>query len=120
MAVQTATRVVAERVREVRKRRGWTMAQLAERCAAIGAPQITENALENLEYGRRGTRRAVTVDDLFALAVALDIAPVHLLVTPDEDETSARRRAWVRGLDALDGDPRLYFSQVPHAEFRQP
>jgi hypothetical protein len=59
-------------------------AELAARCAELGAGHLTENVIENIESGRRDKqgrrRRDVTVDELLTLAVALNVAPVHLLV----------------------------------------
>jgi transcriptional regulator with XRE-family HTH domain len=121
---------LAAKVREVRKLHGWQPADLAARCAEVGAPHLTENAIENIESGRRSDgrrRRAVTVDELIALALALDVAPVHLVVPLDDDqpwamtETVTKRahvaRQWFRGLHALkDTDRRIYYSQVPERE----
>jgi hypothetical protein len=82
---QTPSDVVAARVREVRTRRGMKVADLAARCAELGAKQLTAQALYKLEGQReRADRRPrpVSVDELLVLAVALDVAPVHLLVPP--------------------------------------
>lgn len=132
---QSPSDVVAARVRQVRGKRHMTVAQLAARCAELGAPLLTEQALYKLEARRPGKRhpRPVTVDELLALALALDVAPVHLLVPPDDDqepypvtvavtEISFRVRCWVRGLFPLArlpkvGDQRQYFSEVPADEF---
>ena len=69
---------MAARVKELRRRQGWTAEQLAERCAEIGAPEVTAWAVGGIERRRRG--RAVTVDELLALAYALSVPPVLLLV----------------------------------------
>lgn len=78
--------VVAERVRELRKRRGLTAQQLSDLCASAGAPELTAAALANIETGRRkeGRRtRLITVDEALILAYVLD-APVPLLFLPLE------------------------------------
>jgi len=78
--------VVAERVRELRKRRGLTAQQLSDLCAAAGAPELTAAALANIETGRRkeGRRtRLVTVDEALILGRVLD-APASLLFLPPE------------------------------------
>jgi transcriptional regulator with XRE-family HTH domain len=133
----TVNDIVAARVREVRKRRGWSPADLAARCAALGAGDLTENVIENIESRSRrgGTKhpRPVTVDELLALALALNVAPVHLIVPPgDEGEpcqvgpvTSAPCRAvrrWIRGFGLLAdlpdvGAQREYMTEVPDSEF---
>jgi transcriptional regulator with XRE-family HTH domain len=128
--------VVAARVRQVRKRRNLTTAQLAERCAALGAPDLTTQALYKLE-GQRDVAsrrpRPVSVDELLVLAAALNVAPVHLLVPTDDFDESYRltaevgvsassARAWIRGvLPLLPGDDgREYWSEVPQGEFYMP
>lgn len=127
--------MIAERVKEVRGKRGLTATQLAERCAAVGAPELTAQALSNIETGRRATkdgprRRYLTVDEVVALALALDVAPVHLVVPPDaadEDEyritptsvVSVRDvRAWFRGYyPVLGRSVRDFHGEVPESEY---
>jgi hypothetical protein len=132
----TPSDAVAARVKQVRKRRDLTVADLAARCAELGAPQLTAQALYKLEGQREsaGRRpRPVTVDELLALALALNVAPVHLLVPPDEPDTpyrvtatvTERRflvRGWIRGIGPLDPDTDLreFHSEVPPGEFYMP
>lgn len=132
---QTPSDVVAGRVRDVRTKRKLTVAGLAARCAALGAPDLTAQALYKLEGRRPGKLRPrpVTVDELLALAAALNVAPVHLLVPTDDFDESYRltaevsvsassARAWIRGvLPLLPGDDgREYWSEVPRDEFYMP
>ena len=128
--------MVAARVREVRIKRGLTAAQLAERCAAAGSPQITTQAIYKIEGQRESSTRPprrVTVDELLALALALNVAPVHLLVPPDDSDapypvtssfTESRFsvRAWIRGVGPAgpDADPREFGAEVPRGEFYWP
>jgi transcriptional regulator with XRE-family HTH domain len=80
---ETMSDVVASRVQQFRKRRGWSGRRLAEACAATGNPQITESVVANIESGRRDEhgrrRRDVTVDELVAFARALDVSVALLL-----------------------------------------
>ncbi|MFJ3094608.1 helix-turn-helix domain-containing protein [Streptomyces hydrogenans] len=109
---------VARRVREVRKRRDLTADQLAERLRGIGLPWERGTVIK-LESGYR---QNVGVAELLALAVALDVSPLHLLVpvdnrpyrvTPDRTEDSNTVRAWVRGEHALPGmDTHAYETEV--------
>jgi hypothetical protein len=131
---QTPSDVVAARVREVRGKRKLTIAGLAARCAALGAPDLTPQALYKLEGRRPGKRRPrpVTVDELLALAAALNAAPVHLLVPTDHSEgyqvtstvsvSAGSARAWIRGILPLlpSDDGRDYWSEVPMDEFYMP
>lgn len=126
----TPSDVIGQRVNEVRKRRGWSLDTLAKECAKVGMDRLTKNALENIEYGRRDKqgqrRREVTVEELIALALALNVSPLSLIVPPDalkvqitaeRDEFAAVARDWFRGLHPLaDQDPRLFFAEVPRDE----
>ncbi|WP_395105271.1 multiprotein-bridging factor 1 family protein [Actinomadura sp. SCN-SB] len=132
----TPSDVVGARVREVRKRRGWTAAQLAARCTEAGAPEITASVVTDLETGRRDKttgrrRRNITVDELLALALALDVAPVHLLaplkegaywVTPGRAVKVGLLRHWIRGHEPLSDktDRRTFFGEVPEQEWQPP
>jgi transcriptional regulator with XRE-family HTH domain len=77
--------VAAERVLQLRKRRGMTRDQLAERCRHLGLTGMSAAALANIETGRRDAegrrRREVTVDELIVFGRALEVPPV-LLVAP--------------------------------------
>src|SRR5512132_1898192 len=124
----TAARPVehlAQRVRELRRRRGLSAAQLAERLRQVGL-DWDRSIVANLENGRRAS---LDVAELLALALVLDVAPVHLLIPLDDDqpyrvtptrvEPAGRTRDWVRGADVLDGiDQRTYFAEVPEGEWR--
>jgi hypothetical protein len=85
----------------------------------------------NLELGRRA---GVSVEELFALAYVLSVAPVHLLVPIDAEEVTPYRvtpvgnpfgawfvRAWVRGQTPIGHvDARRYFAEVPEREWEPP
>ncbi|MEU9657565.1 helix-turn-helix domain-containing protein [Streptomyces chartreusis] len=133
---KTVSDVVADRVRKVRRKRGLTAQQLAQRCAVAGFPDITAQTLSNIETGRRNKegerRRFITVEELMALAVVLEVAPVYLLVPPspaddeplpsDAQEQAALSAVWqrfIRGEAPLPGmDPQNFLSEVPREEFR--
>jgi transcriptional regulator with XRE-family HTH domain len=131
----TVSDEVAARVRQWRKRRGWKPADLAARCAELGAPDLTENIIENIESRSRrgGTKRPrpVTVDELLVLALALDIAPVNLLadtddqapcqVTPAVSVRAVVARRWMRGWPQSEGlpgitDSKRYLGATPDSE----
>ncbi len=123
----TPHHVIASRVRELRKRRGWSAERLAQEMARVGVPW-ERMVVTKLETGRRAS---ITVEELLALAYVLEVAPVHVIVPTDGDEelyrvtpagvpqvTRSQVRHWVRGFEELPGqDPRLYFSEVPPVEF---
>lgn len=116
---------IAQRVKQLRGRRGWTAAQLGEAASKHGIrwDRFTVASLET------GKRQNVTVQELFALALALDVAPVNLLVplddspyqvTPRRSEGADAVRAWVRGESPLPGtDERTYRAEVSLADLRR-
>lgn len=109
--------IIAAQVRRRRRQLDITRQSLAEKCASVGAPRLTLAALTNIETGRpdsQGTRRRdVTVEELLALACALDIHPVDLMVPGDaaDDEpyavtaavstSAAVAREWIGGREFL-------------------
>jgi transcriptional regulator with XRE-family HTH domain len=72
---------VAERIRQLRKARGLTQAEVAHRLGQLGVV-IDQAAVARFEQGKRRT----TIDDLFALAVSLGVSPLAFL-TSDDNET---------------------------------
>ncbi|WEH16855.1 helix-turn-helix transcriptional regulator [Streptomyces sp. VNUA24] len=83
VAMGPTAEAVASNVRRVRKHRGLSTYQLADRLKRGGRP-IAASAISKLERGER----KVDVDDLAALAVALEVSPSALLLrltdSPDE------------------------------------
>jgi transcriptional regulator with XRE-family HTH domain len=96
--------VVARRIGEVRRLRGWTQLELADRLAdSIGIEQSTIARIE-------GGKRKVSVSDLLEIADALGCSPVVLLTPLDPNDevvvgsnsTSGRHLGdWIRGFKAL-------------------
>lgn len=84
---EAITAVVAERVIALRRTAGLNQEQLAERMAARGVPW-KRSTVVNLEArapdnrGKSAGRDAVTVQELFALALVLDVPPMMLLADP--------------------------------------
>jgi transcriptional regulator with XRE-family HTH domain len=66
---------LAERLFELRKDAGLTQTQLAAKLTLLGRPMLI-SALSRIEKGQR----RVDVDDLVALALALNTSPNHLLL----------------------------------------
>ena len=124
----TPHRVIAARMKELRKRHGWTAEQLAEKLTAVGI-KWDRSIVSNVETGRRAS---ITVEEMMALAMVLDTSPVHMMV-PLEDRraigdtyavTKATKtvpslaRRWVRGQMRLGPqDRRLFYSEVPVDEY---
>lgn len=122
------TSTVRARVKQLRRRKGYTAAQLGERLAELGVPW-NRSVVANFESGRRP---AVSVHELLALALVLDVAPVNLLVpladepyqlAPDRTEGADAVRAWVRGEQPLPGAPpesvRTFYAEVPLADLQR-
>ncbi|MFD0414566.1 helix-turn-helix domain-containing protein [Streptomyces sp. NPDC127108] len=64
----------ARNIERLRLLRGLSQRGLAERCTALGRP-MTNIALSRTERARR----PCDIDDLVAIATALDVSPVDLL-----------------------------------------
>jgi transcriptional regulator with XRE-family HTH domain len=137
MTNETPSDVAGSRVRDVRTKRRLTTAQLAQRCKEMGADSLTATVINDIEKGRAPKdgrrRRMITIDELLALAVALNVAPVHLMVPIDGPQdpyppiagVQADRfgvRSWIRGVGPIDpdADGREFYSEVPAAEFYMP
>lgn len=69
---------VVENVRRLRGERKWSLVELSDRMGAAGRPMLA-SGLHRLEQGSR----RIDVDDLVALAIVFDCAPVTLLFPPD-------------------------------------
>lgn len=129
--VRDPSYTVAKRIREVRKHRGWSAQRLAEECARAGLPQLNRGVIANIESGRR--KQGITLEEMFTLALVLNVAPVHLLVDTSDDPSAtvavgtlavgpALARAWIAGRMPIPHfvDPRVYFSEVPESEWDHP
>jgi transcriptional regulator with XRE-family HTH domain len=97
---------VSENLLRLRRKSGLTAAELSRRLASLGQP-IVETGIIKIEKGDR----RVDVDDLIALAAALDVSPSELLlpelkfgtatstvaVTPHQDASVREMWAWATG-----------------------
>jgi transcriptional regulator with XRE-family HTH domain len=143
----TPSSYVGPQVRKFRRKRAWTQQDLADRLEEIGAKSTgwSQTKVNKLERGRL-TR--VLVDDVFELALALDVSPLYLL-TPteafDEQENAYKVlvggqvaawprevRQWIRGVrpilglslyrsdeDAREGHNFYLLRSQPHSEWNQ-
>ncbi|MGC0271718.1 helix-turn-helix domain-containing protein [Pseudactinotalea sp. Z1739] len=76
---------LAERIAYERQRREWSYEALATRMTELGCA-IHASALFKIEKGTKGDsgkRRRITVDELMGLALAFDLPPENLLITPE-------------------------------------
>ncbi|MFI6329878.1 hypothetical protein ACIBBG_16445 [Micromonospora chersina] len=79
----TASEAIAAAVRKYRQMRGWSVRELSEKCAELGATTLTQASLTNIERGLtakegRGSR-TVTVDELLVLSMALGVPAAALM-----------------------------------------
>jgi transcriptional regulator with XRE-family HTH domain len=98
---------VATNLAALRRRRDVTVRGLSERLARLGV-SLQPSGITKIEQGQR----SVSVDDLVALAVALNVSPARLLLpdayddspaqlTPEVAVPSARSWRWAEGRAAL-------------------
>jgi transcriptional regulator with XRE-family HTH domain len=123
--VQKPSDIAARRIRELRKRHGWTQQQLTNRLNHLGA-QIDRVGVAKVELGQR----KLPLDEVFWFAQALSVAPVNLLAPIADDQqdepielganfscSPAEMRRWVRGQQHFPfQDPRVYYTEVPTEE----
>lgn len=122
MALHSA--VFRERLREVRRIKGWTQQQLSEALADLGV-RLESTTINRLEKGSRG----VSVDEVIGIAAALGVSPLHLLVPLEDGETvdvtpnltvsAADARAWLRGQRPLrdTDDDKIFYTQAPETDW---
>lgn len=79
--MEPVTGSIGERVAAVRKRRGLSQRALSARLEELGH-KIAPSGIAKIESDDPAARRGVDVDDLVALAVALNVSPARLLL-PD-------------------------------------
>lgn len=117
--------VIAQRVRQLRARKEMTAQQLAERLRQTGVPW-DRATVTKLETGRR---QNISITELLALALVLDVAPINLFVsldnlpyevTPTRTEPADLVRAWVRGEEPLPGtDERMFRTEISLADLHK-
>lgn len=125
---RTPGEVFAQRLREVRTRRGWSQRELAERLMDLGVTTLSRATLAKIEAGR-GRAANVSVADALAIASALGVSPLALVtparlaeqvaVTPKRIVSGGRLRGWIRQSWPLsdEDDRRVFFSELPTEEF---
>lgn len=123
---------VAAQIRAFRRRQDLTLAQLADKCAELGAPQLSFSSLANIERGAtaesRRKPRDVSLDELAILARALNVPPVMLLfpigtservqITPEVEITAWDAAQWFSGELFLTPDVETHLA-TPVYLFRQ-
>lgn len=88
---EAITAVIAKRVRTIRESAGMSQSNLADEVSELGI-SWKRSTVVNLETrapdsrGRGAGRDAISVQELFALAVALDVPPVWLLADPESTD----------------------------------
>lgn len=113
-----------KRVKELRGRAGLTAVELADQLSKLGVPW-NRSIVANFEAGRRPS---VSVVEWLALAQVLDVAPLHLLVSPDAQATDLYQvtpnrtapvpavREWIRGYYPLNANAVQFERETPRGE----
>ena len=111
---ESPSEVVAQRLKQLRRARGWSAQRLAEECARLGAPHLSASVIANIETGRKDSagkrRREVTVEELLIFSYALNAPTVALLVpftseqmqiTPNVTASPDAALGWLLGGEPL-------------------
>jgi transcriptional regulator with XRE-family HTH domain len=120
--------VFRQQVKELREARGWSQEVLARRIRdQLGQPML-QSTIAKIEAGKK----RVLLEDFLVVAMALDVAPIHLIVptrkafevVPGEKGRAVDprgARAWIRGELPLSEDPidRAFYekSRPPEEQF---
>lgn len=121
--------VVRDHVKAIRKAKGWTHQQLADRLSQLTGESVRRDTVAKMEM-KGAQRKHIGLDDVFLLAAALDAAPIDLITRRDQGRMrlagTARKtidadefRAWLRGETPLGGvskDLGFFLSQKPDHE----
>jgi transcriptional regulator with XRE-family HTH domain len=121
-----ASEYVGDQVFTARKSKGWTQADLAARLVDLGFAGWRQTKVAKIE---KGVVARIPLDDVLALAAALDVQIPHLLapdgpeiaIAPKLKRSPEDFRAWLRGQQPLSpGADRTYFAGplVPDSEWR--
>lgn len=104
--LQALDDVIAEQVRQYRLMKGWSVRQLADACAALGAPQLTTASLGNIERGQdpdaKRPPRRVGAAELAVLATALDVPPLALMVPANGSRLQITSELAMTPMEAVD------------------
>jgi transcriptional regulator with XRE-family HTH domain len=117
--------IFGRRVRDERQRQGLRQDELVDRLAKLGRPMDRSN-LGRIERGETTGQ----LDNVMALALALGVAPIHLLVPRDAEEkvelapkrpplAARTARLWISGRELLpDSDWRAWVAAMPDDELQ--
>jgi transcriptional regulator with XRE-family HTH domain len=94
------SRIIGRRVREQREGRGWSQDRLARDLAELGV-HIGQTGVARLEKAGPGARR-VTQEDLYALALVLDVPPLWLQLPSEDERVEIVHVGGERGQEELD------------------
>lgn len=103
---------VAENVRRIREKLGWSTYELSRKLRKAGRP-IAPSALAKLER----KERRVDVGDLLALAVVLNASPQSLLLPPRDDSAETIE---ITGAGAVPADAAWVWMPPPEQPLRLP
>ena len=116
-------------VKRARLARGWKQSDLAERLKRLDSGLAHQTQIARLESG---TMKRVTVQNVLELAAALEVAPINLIVSTEDQDLevskelgidAAGARAWIRGELELNipdtswtDSPEFYYQHVSKTE----
>lgn len=125
--------VFAQRLKEVRERRGWTQTRLVRRLEELGfstssGKALHRSTLAKIEADPTRARR-VTLEEVLAISYALGVSPLYMFIPIElggpnvtvalgvQAWKPSDMRAWLRGEQALPyQDPRWFALERPEEE----
>jgi transcriptional regulator with XRE-family HTH domain len=118
----TPRQVAARRIQEIRKAKGWSQQDLADRLGELGTP-MDRATVARTEGGTRG----LSLDDAFLFAAALGVRPTSVFfgfvyndpvqLSPKLTLPAGEARRWMHGQHPLrPEDFRTYYTEVPDEE----
>jgi transcriptional regulator with XRE-family HTH domain len=96
-----ANAVVAYNLAAIRRRRGWTQDEVAERLGRLTGRTLTKVSISAMEHSGEGRRRRFDAHDLYLLSVVFDVPMAYFFLPPPQGAVAGRLAGTGHGLHAL-------------------
>lgn len=96
-----ANAVVAYNLAAIRRRRGWTQDEVAERLGRLTGRTLTKVSISAMEHSGGVRRRRFDAHDLYLLSVVFDVPMAYFFLPPPHGAVAGRLAGTGHGLHAL-------------------